>query len=570
MQPSLGDRLILDAKDGLTAERGAEAGVGGLLGGGGDGGAERRDERGAPPDLALDANAAAHERGEPLADRQAEAGATVLSSRGRVDLTERLEEPLDAIGRDADAGVAHRKLKSQGRLRLLGGAARLRGVTHLDGHASGGGELDRVVDQVGQDLAQSRDVADDPIGYALVDAVGEFEFLGGRGDGEQVECFLDAGGQVDRLQFEVHLARLDLGEVEDVVDDGEKSLAGGADRGEVVALLRLQRRLQQEAGHADDAVHRRADLVRHGGEELALGAGGGVGLELCAAKGVLGFDAGGDVGLDGDEVLQFSAFVANRLDFQMDVVLATALGVVGEFDGQTLAAFDGGADAADEARVGIGPAEERIRTLAGDFLEGVFHYADERLIDPLDGSVGAGDDDEVVGAGGDERQLAGGGLAFAEGLIGALALGDILDRADDADGSAGAAGGREAAGPDVEPAPGTVGGPDAVFGIDVGDLADELIAPETLVTLSILRVDELGPDLQRERLRSGVVAEDGPNAGAEEDAFACLLPLKDADFGGFDGETEPLVGDLEHGFDAASFLVFRHQALVERLGGAES
>jgi hypothetical protein len=58
----------------------------------------------------------------------------------------------------------------------------------------------------------------------------------------------------------------------------------------------------QQAGHADDAVHRRADLVRHGGEELALGAGGGVGLALGAAQLQLGLDARRDVGLDGDEV----------------------------------------------------------------------------------------------------------------------------------------------------------------------------------------------------------------------------------------------------------------------------
>ena len=42
------------------------------------------------------------------------------------------------------------------------------------------------------------------------------------------------------------------------------------DRGGVVALLGVERRLQQQAAHPDDRVHRRADLVAHRGEERAL------------------------------------------------------------------------------------------------------------------------------------------------------------------------------------------------------------------------------------------------------------------------------------------------------------
>ena len=38
----------------------------------------------------------------------------------------------------------------------------------------------------------------------------------------------------------------------------------------VLALLGVQVGVEQECGHADDAVHRRADLVAHVGEELAL------------------------------------------------------------------------------------------------------------------------------------------------------------------------------------------------------------------------------------------------------------------------------------------------------------
>ena len=45
----------------------------------------------------------------------------------------------------------------------------------------------------------------------------------------------------------------------------------------VVALLVVERRVEQQAAHADHRVHRRADLVAHGGQERALGLVGGFG-----------------------------------------------------------------------------------------------------------------------------------------------------------------------------------------------------------------------------------------------------------------------------------------------------
>ena len=46
---------------------------------------------------------------------------------------------------------------------------------------------------------------------------------------------------------------------------------------EILALLGRQLGVEQQLGHADDAVHRRADLVAHVGQELALGPAGGLG-----------------------------------------------------------------------------------------------------------------------------------------------------------------------------------------------------------------------------------------------------------------------------------------------------
>ena len=75
--------------------------------------------------------------------------------------------------------------------------------------------------------------------------------------------------ELDRIEF--HLAGLDLGEVEDVVDHGEQRIRRGAGGLDVVALLRGELGVQSQFRHSQDAVHGRPDLMAHVGQELALG-----------------------------------------------------------------------------------------------------------------------------------------------------------------------------------------------------------------------------------------------------------------------------------------------------------
>ena len=104
--------------------------------------------------------------------------------------------------------------------------------------------------------------------------VGEVEvFFGGLG-GEQVEGFLDAGVQFEGMAFEFQFAGLDFGEIENVIDDGEHGVGAGAGGFDVFALLVGQVGVEQQRGHADDAVHGRADFVAHVGQEFGLGERG--------------------------------------------------------------------------------------------------------------------------------------------------------------------------------------------------------------------------------------------------------------------------------------------------------
>ena len=138
----------------------------------------------------------------------------------------------DCSRRHADAGVAHGKLE----LHLLAGA-----LEQFDAEAdlAAFGELDRVVDAVGENLAEAERVADEQLGDAGRGVHQELEPLfvcllrGQRRDGADDFIELEVDG------FDVELARLDLGEVEDVVDDGQERCAGIVDLADVVALLGL-------------------------------------------------------------------------------------------------------------------------------------------------------------------------------------------------------------------------------------------------------------------------------------------------------------------------------------------
>jgi len=88
----------------------------------------------------------------------------------------------------------------------------------------------------------------------------------------------------ERCRIEGQLAGIDLREVEDVVDDGEQRIARFDDDLGEGALARVELGLGQQLGHAEHAVHRRADLMAHIGEEFRFRTVGGLGLhQQCLA-----------------------------------------------------------------------------------------------------------------------------------------------------------------------------------------------------------------------------------------------------------------------------------------------
>src|SRR5262249_31800463 len=151
---------------------------------------------------------------EGAADREPEAHALGGGAGTALGLDEGLEHALERVGRDPGAGVLDRE----------GGAA----VAPVDAHgdAAGAGELHGVAAQVAEDLAQ----------LALVAAYERRQpgrHLEGEAEpaplGARAEEVLHAVEELARREVdEVRggLARLDLRDRQDVVDEPEEMLAG--------------------------------------------------------------------------------------------------------------------------------------------------------------------------------------------------------------------------------------------------------------------------------------------------------------------------------------------------------
>src|SRR4030095_15403482 len=83
----------------------------------------------------------------------------------------------------------------------------------------------------------------------------------------------DGARQVELCQLQLHASGLDLREVENVVDEGEEMPSRLQDVLEVFCLFLVyvpEHLLGEDFREADNGVERRAELVRHVGQELRL------------------------------------------------------------------------------------------------------------------------------------------------------------------------------------------------------------------------------------------------------------------------------------------------------------
>ncbi len=227
----------------------------------------------------VDADGAAHRLGQAAADGQPEAHAAVPPRRRGVALDERLEQLRRRPGPDADAGVLE--------LDAHAAARRDRGAHQ---HAARVGERDRVRQQLADDEAHARGVADDQRRQRRIDQGREVQALLVGAPGVDLHGRVDERGEIEGGVRQRQRAAFEGGVVDRVLDDRQHRLAGGERRRDVLVLLRRQRRLEEQAGGAEDGVHRRLELVAHRREEG--GPRPGRGLGLAPRVGELALEAG--------------------------------------------------------------------------------------------------------------------------------------------------------------------------------------------------------------------------------------------------------------------------------------
>ena len=89
---------------------------------------------------------------------------------------------------------------------------------------------------------------------AVVETQSERESATGRVGAQEVHRALQLGAQDDGGGLQVHAAGLDLGEVEDVVEQAEQVLGAAPDGGDVFALVFGGGAIFEEGAEADDGV----------------------------------------------------------------------------------------------------------------------------------------------------------------------------------------------------------------------------------------------------------------------------------------------------------------------------
>ena len=144
------------------------------------------------------------------------------------------------------------------------------------------GEFQGVAQQVDQDLPQPGGVALDQRGQvAVADGLEDQPLRLGvlAHDGGHV-IRQSEGIEIELFQFQ--LAGLDLGHVQDLVDQVQQMGAGLVDDGYVLALGGSDGLILQQLGKTQDGIEGGTQFVAHAGDEIGLGLTG----ELCLVPGV--------------------------------------------------------------------------------------------------------------------------------------------------------------------------------------------------------------------------------------------------------------------------------------------
>jgi hypothetical protein len=179
--------------------------------------------------LADDGEVAAEQAGEIARNREAETGAAVFAMGTAIGLAKCFEDDVLLMRGNADAGVAHRERHVVGILR-----------GYAQHHRALCGEFERIGKQVLEDLAEPLRVRVDSGGYAGFQLEAQCQFFLQRQWLHALDQRVDGGADMNRLDLDIDVARFDLGQVEDIVDQCEQVVAGRRYRARELHLFRRE------------------------------------------------------------------------------------------------------------------------------------------------------------------------------------------------------------------------------------------------------------------------------------------------------------------------------------------
>ncbi len=207
---------------------------------------------------------------EIAAQEQAEAGTAKAPADAVVGLRQRIENGRLHRGRDPDAGIGH--FEACPDLPVLPFQA-----TRGDRDRAPFGELGRVAQQVLQDLRQALVIAvDDEVEVRIGDAVEGDTALNNRRT-EAARASFEHFVRTHRHRTDLQRVGLELGRVEQIVDECQQGIERAAGHIHPFPLLQAERTARQQFQMAHRAVQRRPDLVADDGQEHRLGPVGLVG-----------------------------------------------------------------------------------------------------------------------------------------------------------------------------------------------------------------------------------------------------------------------------------------------------
>ena len=242
------------------------------------------------------------------------------------------------------------------------------------------GELHRIAQQIAQYLLQAQRVTLEVVAQRLGVLETQLEALALGRQPLGITNLLTQLAQREIEAFQLDGAAIQLGGVENAVEQAEQRARSLLHGTQVAALGLFQRGIEQQLGEADDGVHRRADLVAHVGQEAATCGSGLLGAVTRGAQFLLHEPARGQVGGQFDHLERLAVEIEDRVVGRLDPHLAPILGQAPVFALAEVAP----PQVAPEAAVGLAldvrrVAEQRVM-LAEHLIQAIAKHVEEVFV----------------------------------------------------------------------------------------------------------------------------------------------------------------------------------------------